>query len=138
MSRLRLAVANSGAFQSVSLASPEVVCSLGLVLAGAVTCLAGVFSFQRAKTTVNPMKPNSASALVASGIYKYSRNPMYSGFVLILLGWALWLSNAWALLVLPAFVLYMNRFQIWPEERALMALFGQDYREYHSRVRRWL
>jgi protein-S-isoprenylcysteine O-methyltransferase Ste14 len=108
------------------------------VLAGALTCLAGVCSFRRAKTTVNPMKLDSSSVLVASGIYKYSRNPMYLGFVLILFGWALFLSNALALLLLPAFVLYMSRFQIWPEERALLSLFGKDYKQYHAKVRRWL
>jgi len=111
---------------------------LGLFLLGALTCLAGVRYFRRAKTTVNPMKPESASALVASGIYRYSRNPMYLGFLLMLLGWALWLSNASALLLLPAFVLYMNRFQICPEERALLSLFGPDYMQYRARVRRWL
>jgi protein-S-isoprenylcysteine O-methyltransferase Ste14 len=116
----------------------RVWCSVGLVLAGALTCLAGVRSFQRAKTTVNPMKLDAASALVASGIYKHSRNPMYSGFVLILAGWALLLSNALSLLVLPAFVLYMNRFQICPEERALLSRFGKDYEEYTARVRRWV
>lgn len=109
-----------------------------LALAGALVCLAGVRSFRRAKTTVNPMKLDSASALVASGIYSYSRNPMYLGFVLILLGWALLLSNVLALLLLPAFVLYMSRFQIRPEERALVSLFGTDYRAYQASVRRWL
>jgi protein-S-isoprenylcysteine O-methyltransferase Ste14 len=116
----------------------NVGCSAGFVLAGALTCLAGVCSFRRAKTTVNPMKLDSSSVLVASGIYKYSRNPMYLGFVLILFGWALFLSNALALLLLPAFVLYMSRFQIWPEERALLSLFGKDYKQYHAKVRRWL
>ncbi|MGH9631658.1 MAG: methyltransferase family protein, partial [Bryobacteraceae bacterium] len=57
--------------------------SVGLALIGAVTCLSGVVSFRRAKTTVNPMKPNSTSSLVVSGIYKYTRNPMYLGFVLV-------------------------------------------------------
>ena len=116
----------------------NVACSAGFVLAGALACLAGVCSFQRAKTTVNPMKLDSSSALVASGIYKYSRNPMYLGFVLVLFGWGLFLSNALALLLLPAFVLYMSRFQICPEERALLSLFGKDYKQYHARVRRWL
>lgn len=109
-----------------------------LALAGAFTCLAGVASFRRAMTTVNPMKPGSASALVVSGVYRYSRNPMYLGFLLILAGWALCLSNALALLWLPAFVLYMDRFQIRPEERALVALFSQEYAEYAARVRRWM
>ena len=106
--------------------------------AGVVTGAMGIASFVRAKTTVNPMKPDSASSLVVSGIYARSRNPMYLGLLLILVGWALYLSNALAFLLLPAFILYMNRFQIEPEERALTALFGQEFVAYKSRVRRWL
>ena len=115
----------------------KAVFSASLALMGALTCLAGVVSFRRAKTTVNPMKPDAASSLVVSGIYRYTRNPMYAGFLLILLGWAAFLSNVLALIVLPAFVLYMNRFQIFPEERVLAALFADDYTEYLARVRRW-
>ncbi|HZT69322.1 MAG TPA: isoprenylcysteine carboxylmethyltransferase family protein [Terriglobia bacterium] len=110
----------------------------GLALIGALTCLAGVVSFRRAKTTVNPMKPRSTTSLVVSGIYRYTRNPMYLGFLLILLGWAAFLSNVLALVVLPVFVVWMNRFQISPEERALASLFANDYVEYRGRVRRWL
>jgi protein-S-isoprenylcysteine O-methyltransferase Ste14 len=113
------------------------VSSASLALAGALTCLAGVISFRRAKTTVNPTNPDAASSLVVSGIYRYTRNPMYAGFLLILLGWAAILSNILALIVLPAFVLYMNRFQIFPEERVLTALFADEYAEYLARVRRW-
>ena len=114
------------------------VSSVGLALIGALTCTAGVASFRRAKTTVNPMKPDSTSSLVVSGIYRYTRNPMYLGFLLILLGWAAFLSNVLALALLPAFILYMNRFQISPEERVLASLFAHDYAEYRARVRRWL
>jgi len=84
------------------------------------------------------MTPQSASALVVSGIYRFTRNPMYVGFLFVLLGWAVWLSNGLSFLFLPAFVLYMNRFQIQPEERALHARFGQEFVAYTSRVRRWL
>jgi protein-S-isoprenylcysteine O-methyltransferase Ste14 len=112
--------------------------SVSLALIGAATCLSGIVSFRRARTTVNPMKPDSTSSLVVSGIYKYSRNPMYLGFLLILLGWAAFLSNFAALILLPAFVLYMNRFQIGPEERALGSLFAHEYPAYRARVRRWL
>ena len=105
---------------------------------GLVTGVMGIVSFGRAKTTVNPMKPDSASSLVVSGIYQYSRNPMYLGLLLILVGWAAYLSNVLAFLILPGFILYMNRFQIEPEERALTSLFGQDFIAYKSRVRRWL
>jgi protein-S-isoprenylcysteine O-methyltransferase Ste14 len=114
------------------------VFAAGLALIGTFTCIAGVVSFRRAKTTVNPMKPDSTSSLVVSGIYRFTRNPIYLGFLLILLAWAAALSNVLALLSLPAFVLYMNRFQISPEERVLASQFAQDYAEYRARVRRWL
>jgi protein-S-isoprenylcysteine O-methyltransferase Ste14 len=112
--------------------------SLSLALIGAVTCLSGVVAFRRAKTTVNPMKPDSASSLVVSGIYKYTRNPMYLGLALVLSGWAAFLSNVAALALLPAFVVYINRFQIVPEERVLASLFPHEYAAYRARVRRWV
>ncbi len=71
----------------------KTVTSLGLAVIGALICLSGVVSFRRAKTTVNPIKPDSTSTLVVSGIYRYTRNPMYLGFLLVLLGWAIFLSN---------------------------------------------
>jgi protein-S-isoprenylcysteine O-methyltransferase Ste14/putative intracellular protease/amidase len=114
------------------------VFAVGLALVGLLTCLAGVVSFRRAKTTVNPMKPDSTSSLVVSGIYRYTRNPMYLGFLLILLAWAAALSNLLALVWLPAFVLYMNRFQISPEERVLASRFAPDYAGYRASVRRWI
>lgn len=110
----------------------------GCAVAGAVVSLMGIAAFRRAKTTVNPMKPGSASALVATGIYRVSRNPMYLGFLLILIAWAAFLGNAISLLVPAAFVLYMNRFQIQPEEKALAASFGDQYAAYKSAVRRWI
>jgi len=93
---------------------------------------------QMRETTVNPMRPDSTSSLVVSGIYKYTRNPMYLGFLLVLVGWAIFLSNLAAFALLPAFVVYMNHFQIGPEERALGSLFAQEYQAYHARVRRWI
>ncbi|HEX9427835.1 MAG TPA: isoprenylcysteine carboxylmethyltransferase family protein [Candidatus Polarisedimenticolia bacterium] len=105
---------------------------------GFFVSLAGIVSFRRARTTVNPMRPDTASALVVTGIYRVSRNPMYLGFALILLGGAIHLSNPAALLPLPIFVLYINRFQIDPEERALETLFGAEFRAYRARVRRWM
>ena len=111
---------------------------VGLALLGALTCLAGVVAFRRANTTVNPMKPDTTKSLVVSGIYGYTRNPMYLGFLLLLMAWAGALSNVLALGSLLAFVLYMNRFQILPEERMLASRFSQDYAEYRARVRRWL
>lgn len=109
-----------------------------VAIAGAMIIGIGIVSFSRAKTTVNPMKPDSASSLVVSGIYGLTRNPMYLGFFVMLIGWATFLSNALAFVCLPLFILYMNRFQIEPEERALGALFGEAFAAYRSRVRRWL
>lgn len=110
----------------------------GFALAGALFALLGVVSFRRAKTTVNPMRPGSASSLVTSGVYRLTRNPMYLGFLLTLLGWAAWLSNAAAFAAVPGFVLYMDCFQIRPEERALRSRFDQEFNAYKARVRRWI
>jgi protein-S-isoprenylcysteine O-methyltransferase Ste14 len=114
------------------------LCAVILAVAGAVTITLGVASFKKARTTVNPMKPGSASSLVVSGVYAVTRNPMYLGLLLVITGWAVFLSNVLAFFFLPAFVFYMNRFQIEPEERALTARFGAEFVAYKSRARRWL
>lgn len=111
--------------------------ALVVLLAGVVICLASVLSFRNARTTVNPLKPETASALVSSGIYRYTRNPMYLGFATALLAWSIFLAWPPALLGVLSFVLYMNRFQIGPEERALTGLFGSAFAQYCSQVRRW-
>ena len=105
---------------------------------GILFIFAGVYAFQKAKTTVNPTKPSAASSVVTSGVYRLSRNPMYVGFLLGLIGWAIFLSHTLPFLLLPIYVAYMNRFQISPEERALSAKFGDEYETYKQAVRRWL
>lgn len=107
-------------------------------LAGAGFALAGVMAFRRAHTTVNPMTPGSSSSVVTTGVYRWSRNPMYVGFLLVLAGWAIFLGHPVAALLLPLFVTTMNRVQIVPEERVLQAKFGPAYADYRRRVRRWL
>jgi protein-S-isoprenylcysteine O-methyltransferase Ste14 len=109
-----------------------------LVAAGLAVSVAGVVSFRRARTTINPTRPTAASALVSTGAYRFTRNPMYVGLALCLLAWAAFLSNVVALLLVPLFVSYINRFQIIPEERALLELFGARYTAYKVMVRRWL
>lgn len=116
----------------------RLLCAAVVALAGVAVCVAGVLAFRRARTTVDPMHPGAASTLVVRGIYHRTRNPMYLGFALVLLGWALVLGTLSALLVLPLFVLYLNRLQIGPEEAALRARFGADFDAYAARVRRWL
>jgi protein-S-isoprenylcysteine O-methyltransferase Ste14 len=136
----------AGAMWAVSLAGPSfglrdpirIVLAATVALVGASIDLFSAISFRRAKTTVNPMKPEKTSALVTSGAYRFSRNPMYVGLTVLLVAWAVFLSSAWALSGPLVFVLYINRFQIVPEERALTATFGMAYSAYKSSVRRWL
>lgn len=110
-----------------------IFCTVGLAIV-----LVGVLTFRRAKTTVNPLKPETTTAMVTSGIYRFTRNPMYLGFLFVLAGWAIYLSNLLAFALLPLFVWYMNRFQILPEERALGAKFSHAFTAYKCSVRRWL
>ncbi len=114
------------------------VFALALVGLGLASAGAGIVAFRRARTTVNPTRPESSSSVVASGIYRFSRNPMYLGMLSVLTGWAVFLSHSLPFLLLPLFVLYMTRFQIVPEERALSAHFGDEYSNYMQSVRRWL
>ena len=114
--------------------------ALAALLAGAglLIDLVSVAAFIRAKTTVNPLAPERSNALVVEGLYRFSRNPMYLGMLLILLGWAAWLGQPLALIIAAAFVFLIERMQILPEERALEEKFGDDYRAYKKRVRRWI
>lgn len=105
---------------------------------GILLGIGGVIAFKRAQTTVNPLKPETASTLVVGGVYQYSRNPMYTGLALWLVAWALYLDSVIALAGVAVFVCYMTRFQIKPEERAMQALFGVQFELYKARVRRWL
>lgn len=107
-----------------------------LAIAGCIGLIA-LFQFFKSKTTVDPTNPSKASKLVSSGVYQYSRNPMYLGMLLLLLAWGLWLGNAFNVLLAAGFVAYMNKFQILPEEESLSDLFGKEYAQYCTLVRRW-
>ena len=124
-----------------SLAVPfgvRVGAALALGFIGQSISISGIMSFRRAKTTINPIKLSAASSLVSGGVYRFTRNPMYLGLLVTLMAWAVFLSNPLALLAAPLFVLYINKFQIDPEERVLSSLFGAEYAAYKERVRRWL
>jgi protein-S-isoprenylcysteine O-methyltransferase Ste14 len=108
-----------------------------LVVIGLVFLAPATAAFRRARTTVNPLKPEQASSLVVAGVYRYTRNPMYVGFALLLLAWAAWLAVPVVLVGPLVFAAYLTRFQILPEERALEAAFGESFRAYRQRVRRW-
>jgi protein-S-isoprenylcysteine O-methyltransferase Ste14 len=109
-----------------------------LMLAGLVLNVTPKRGFRRVGTTVNPMRPQASSQLVTGGLHRYTRNPMYLGHVVLLVGWGMW-WQAWTML--PAVVLqvlWLTRLQIQPEERALGARFGAAYTAYCASVRRWL
>jgi protein-S-isoprenylcysteine O-methyltransferase Ste14 len=112
--------------------------SAGIALVGVCIAVLGVLEFRVAKTTVDPRVPDQSANLVVCGVYRHSRNPMYLGFLLVLCGWGLFLANAFSLLLLPAFIIYMNCFQIIPEEQFMSEKFGQSYTNYRSEVRRWV
>lgn len=99
--------------------------------------LAALGQFAKSRTSINPSKPDKASTLVTGGIFRFSRNPMYLGMLMLLLAWGLWLGNAFNTLLAALFVAYMNHFQIQPEEEALEARFGKAYRKYLFETRRW-
>ena len=109
-----------------------------LLLIGIVIIVLGGLRFKSVSTTVNPITPNASSSLVTSGIYKYSRNPMYIGFLLMLVGWSVFLASLFALALTAIYIIYMNRFQIQPEEQALESIFADEYLNYKYKVRRWL
>lgn len=108
------------------------------VLLGGALGAAGIWTFLKARTTIHPNRPEHSAALVTTGLYRISRNPMYLGLLLILAGWAIFLANLAAFGFLPAFVFVMNRLQILPEERILRGKFGPGYDAYCRTVRRWI
>lgn len=108
-----------------------------IVVAGSFD-LWSLFLFLKKRTTPNPMKPENTTGLVVNGLYKYSRNPMYVGLLIILTGYAIWLGSLTPFLVLPLFYWAITEMQIKPEERVLTDKFGEDYQTYKNSVRRWL
>jgi protein-S-isoprenylcysteine O-methyltransferase Ste14 len=109
-----------------------------LVATGLGFDVLGLLAFRAARTTVNPLHPEKASALVSAGVYRVTRNPMYVGMLSLLLAWAAFLATPVALVGPLLFALYITRFQIIPEERILRERFGEPYVEYMKQVRRWI
>jgi protein-S-isoprenylcysteine O-methyltransferase Ste14 len=124
--------------------SPVLPLPTRVTLAAAFFLAAGLFgfpafsAFAKSKTTINPVQIDLASNLVTTGIYGVTRNPMYVALTLLLCGWASWLAQPLAIIGPVAFALFINRFQIVPEERVLLAKFGRAYSDYKRFVRRWL
>ena len=112
--------------------------ALILYAVGSAIVLAGMLTFFRMKTTVNPLTPEATTRMVTSGIYRFTRNPMYLGFLLILVGWAIALSNLLAVAWLPLFVLYMNSFSNSPRGTSLGLQIPEAFTLYQHSVRRWI
>lgn len=112
--------------------------SLALLVLGATLMVLAAGSFFTVKTTINPMRPARASSLVTTGLFGFSRNPIYLGDLLLLIALFIWLGNAINIVFLPLFVWFINHFQIEAEERALSQLFGDTYLDYCKKVRRWI
>jgi len=111
---------------------------LGCQLVGIGIIVFSIRSFRKHETSLNPLKPDTASTLVVEGTYGFSRNPMYLGLAFILVGVAFQLNIIAGMIFVPLFVLYLNVFQIIPEEKAMLELFGDNFDEYKTRVRRWI
>lgn len=108
------------------------------VLAGIAIIVAASGRFRAVHTTISPLQPAKASQLVTDGVFRFSRNPMYLGLLLLLAGWAAWLGSASPWLVLPPFAIFMTVVQIAAEEEALTRVFGAAYLAYRRSVPRWI
>jgi protein-S-isoprenylcysteine O-methyltransferase Ste14 len=129
--------ARRGPFVSIE-SYARVVGIIGFGLLALITGALGARELRQARTTINPVRPDTASSLVTTGIYRYTRNPMYVSLAALLIAWAFWLSGSWAFLGPVLFLAFITRFQILPEERALQVKFGREYLDFRQRVRRWI
>lgn len=114
------------------------VLSLFFIILGPFILISAVRSFKAEQTTINPININNASSLVISGVFKYSRNPMYLGMVFILLALSFWFNLVGGILFTSIFIMYITKFQIIPEEAAMKSIFGEDFNKYKNKTRRWI
>ena len=109
-----------------------------LLVLGFVILISAVRLFRKDKTTVNPLSPEQATKLVTDGIFKYSRNPMYLGMALVLGSIAIFFNLIGGIILVGLFCVYITKFQILPEERAMRDLFSDDFDKYTKVTRRWI
>ena len=109
-----------------------------ILLLGVVTAVLATLLFKKDKTTVNPRNPEKTTTLVTNGIFSITRNPMYLGLFFSISSTILFFGSWFGIIILMFFVLYINKFQIIPEEEAMEKLFGGKYSEYRQKVRRWI
>ena len=109
-----------------------------MIIIGLFIILSAIILFKKYKTTITPLNPSNATKLIVHGIYKFSRNPMYLGLLLVLSGISIIQNPIGGSLFVPSFILYINHFQIIPEESAMLDLFKDDFLKYKENVRRWI
>ena len=109
-----------------------------MIIIGLFIILSAIILFKKYKTTITPLNPSNATKLITDGIYKFSRNPMYLGLLLVLFGISIILNPIGGLSLIPLFILYLNLFQIIPEENAMVDLFKDEFLDYKKNVRRWI
>lgn len=118
--------------------SISLLAAILLVLIASLIGIVALYDFHKHQTTFHPHTPEKTSKVVDSGVFAYSRNPMYVSLVLILIALGVYLQNYSSFIVIPLFVAYITRYQIIPEEKMLDKMFPRDYQAYCQKVRRWV
>ena len=116
----------------------EIIFGSFMIISGLIIILSAIILFKKYQTTITPLNPSNATKLITDGIYKFSRNPMYLGLLFVLFGISIILNPTGGLFLIPLFILYLNIFQIVPEENAMVDLFKDEFLEYKKNVRRWI
>ena len=116
----------------------EIIFGSLMIISGLIIILSAIILFKKYQPTITPLNPSNATKLITDGIYKFSRNPMYLGLLLVLLGISIILNLTGGFFLIPLFILYLNLFQIIPEENAMVDLFKDEFLEYKKKVRRWI
>jgi len=114
------------------------ILALVFLIIAIIMIVLSINKFKKNRTTISPLRPNKTSSLITSGIYNYTRNPMYLGLLLMLFSTALFIKNFISFLIIPLFVIFINKNQILPEEQILENIFGEEYRNYKKKVKRWI
>jgi len=112
--------------------------SILFVIGGLASALPSFRLFARYKTTISPFTPSETAVLITEGMYRYSRNPMYLGLLLLIIASTIWFGTWLGIVISTIFVLLINFLQVIPEEEALLEIFGEEYEEYKNKVRRWI
>ena len=116
----------------------QTVLSVLVVVVGLGSALPSFRLFAKNKTTISPFTPSETTALVTAGMYRYLRNPMYLGLVLLNIAATIFFGTWFGIIIAATFIFLLNLLQIIPEEEALQDIFGEEYIEYKKKVRRWI